>query len=259
MNGMRNYYFAAILTMSVSVGFFYFCTSSIHFAGGGSHFLDWALALTGDRNFNPDDLAQRDIGFSLVLLLSGFTITKSFNGIIGIQLVFAILMPIIVFLILYDFNEKVAFIASFASIITLSPFVLIKFVYHDQTYIFFMLLSSYFLLAYIKEENKNTFLYLFTMVILFASYSRSAGNYIYPILLLITYFLKRNNVKYYLISLIIFGVGFSIYMVHRKDMFGEGGGRSGMGLQSFYSTYIPLGDAEVKFALRPEMGRIQPN
>ncbi len=254
MNAIRNYYFAVILLMSIGVGSFYFFTSSIHFAGGGSHFLDWALALVGDRNFNPDDLAQRDIGFSLILLLSAFTITKSFDGVIGVQLVFAILMPIIVFLILFDLNRKVAFIASLATILTLSPFVLIKFVYHDQTYIFFMLLSSYLLLKYIKTEDKNIYLYSFTIAILFASYSRSAGNYIYPLLLLFTYLLKRNNVKYYLISLIIFGVGFSIYMAHRKEMFGYGGDRSGIGLQSFYSTYIPLGDAEVKFALRPEMG-----
>jgi len=240
--------------MSISVGLFYYFTSSIHFAGGGSHFLDWALALAGDKNFNPDDLAQRDIGFSLILLISGFTVNKSFDGVIGIHLVFAILIPIIIFLILFDLNRKIAFIASLASILTLSPFVLIKFIYHDQTYIFFMLLSSYLLLAYIKTENKNIYLYLFTIAILFASYSRSAGNYIYPILLLITYFLKRNNVKCYLISLLIFGIGFSIYMVHRKEMFGDGGSRSGMGLQSFYSTYIPLGDAEVKFTLRPEMG-----
>lgn len=254
MKSLENRFLLIITVLSIFVGVFYSLTASIHLAGGASHFLDWALALVGETEINKDDVAQRDIGFSLIVLLSGFTITKSFTGIIVIHLLFSIAMPIIIYLTIDKFNKLIAFISSLVCIFTLSPYVLIKFVYHDQTYIFFMILSAYCLIEYLRRDDSYIYLFFFTITILMASYSRSAGNYIYPILLLSAFIFKPNKTKYFIISILIFITGFSFYMAHRNAIFGSGGNRAGVGLQSFYATYIPLGSSEKKLGLSAEMG-----
>jgi hypothetical protein len=133
----------------------------VHFMGN-SFPADWILY---DIDLNSPVCNSFSIGqngyysnkFPFSVVVFGYTFFYILYIIINYGLIFSnipflVLFP---FLILFDLNRKIAFIASLASILTLSPFVLIKFIYHDQTYIFFMLLSSYLLLAYIKTENKN--------------------------------------------------------------------------------------------------------
>jgi hypothetical protein len=222
---------------------FFLFTSSYNFAGGASHFPTWALAIVHGTTISID-LAQRDVGFPLLYVLSGYTYLHSFIGITLIYATFAVLMPVLVYLSLVWASPAIAFYTGLASILSLAPYTYIKFLYHDQGYIFFNILTVAFLVAFLFHGRALT-LIAFTLAALAATYTRTAGNLLFPPLLVIAYASVRGSIRPYVTAFVFFLLGVGLNQWHRYEVFDmrhQPYYPSSFGMQFLYSTYVFGGD-----------------
>jgi hypothetical protein len=241
----------ALISMLFTV--FFLFTAGYHFPGGASHYPDWAEAIVRGTTLPPSH-AQREVGFPLLYILGGFTFLHSFIGITLIQASFAVLMPVLVYLCLVRASPTIAFYIGLACIISLSPYTYMKFFYPDQAYMFFNLLSVALLVRFLWCARFRM-LYFFTLAALAASFTRTAGNLMYPVLLTIAYVTVRGRFRHYLACALIFVLATGVYQWHRYEIFNmrnQPSIPSGKGMQIFYSTYLYLGDFGYRFS--PDLG-----
>src|SRR5829696_914335 len=66
-----------ILIVGILITSFFLFVGNYFVPGGANHFTIWAEALTEGKTLLPH-YAQRDVGYPLLLLLSGYTLTGSF-------------------------------------------------------------------------------------------------------------------------------------------------------------------------------------
>lgn len=232
---------------------FFLFTAGYHFPGGAKHYPDWAEAIVRGTTLYPD-AAQREVGLPLLYILGGFPFTHSFIGITLIFAAFAILIPVLVYLSVAWASPAIAFYTSVACIISLAPFTYLKFFYPDQAYMFFNLLATTLLIGFLWS-GKFRLLYYFTLAALAASFTRTAGNLMYPVLLTIAYVTVRGNIRHYLGCVLIFVLATGAYQWHRYEIFDvrhQSTVPSGKGMQIFYGTYLNLGDFGVR--LSPDFG-----
>lgn len=242
----------ALIGMIVTT--FFLFTAGYVFPGGAAHYPNWAEAIVHGTKL-PPSLAQREVGFPLLYILGGFTFTHSFIGITLILAVFAVLMGILVYWSLEPVSASVAYYTGLICILSLAPITYLKFFYPDQAYIFFNLLSVVFLIKFIQSKDKYRFLYLFTLIALTASFTRTAGNLMFPVLLAIAYFSVRGHLRHYAACILIFAIGAGLYQWHRYEIFDmrhQASVPSGKGMQILYSTYLYLGDFGLH--LSPDIG-----
>ena len=64
--------------------------------------------------------------------------------------------------------------------LTVSPYLFMKTIHHDQSYIFFEMLMLVMILLSVQTKQIR-YLYLFTLVAIFTSIVRPAGNALFPI------------------------------------------------------------------------------
>jgi hypothetical protein len=243
---------------SIVTTFFLF-TSLWNFPGGAIHFFSWAYAIVHGSTL-PPQFAQRDVGFPIVVLLSGYTLTGSIIGVAVIHAVFAILMPILIYAALYRLSYDIAYYTAIASIISLEPILFVKWMYHDQTYIFFLLLTAVVLALHI-QTRRLSYLYLFTVAMLAASFTRPAGNLVFPVGLAVAYFSVRARLQHYLVCIGIFIVCSAAYAWHRYEIFDMGHQPtmpSYTGEQVFYDLYLNSKEYGIRLSsdLGPNMARI---
>lgn len=233
---------------------FFLFTSAYNFPGGASHYPAWAEAIMHGNKL-PAAMAQREVGFPLLYILGGFTFTHSFIGITLILAFFAVLMSVLVYWALEGISPAVGFYTGLACIVSLSPFTYLKFFYPDQAYMFFNLLAATLLIKFIQSKGNFRLLYLFTLTAIAASFTRTAGNLMYPVLLAIAYFSVRGNLRHYVGCILIFTLAAGLYQWHRYDIFDmrhQPSIPSGKGMQILYSTYLYLGDFGLRLA--PDFG-----
>lgn len=233
---------------------FFLFTSAYQFPGGASHYPNWAEAII-HGNTLPPGVAQREVGFPLLYILGGFPFTHSFIGITLILATFAVLISMLVYLCLEKTSPVLAYLMGLACIVTLSPYTYLKFFYPDEAYIFFNLLAVTFLIRFMQSENKFQLLYFFTLTALMASFTRTAGNFMFPVLLAAAYLTRRGSIKHYISCVLIFALGTGLYQWHRYEVFDmrhQTSIPSGKGMQILYATYLFLGDFGVK--LTPDIG-----
>lgn len=242
----------ALIGMLVTT--FFLFTAAYNFPGGASHYPNWALAIVNGTTL-PPSLAQREVGFPLLYILSGFTFTHSFIGLTVLLAVFAVLMSVLVYWALAGISPTIAYYTGLACILSLSPYTYLKFFYPDQAYMFFNLLAVTLMIKFIQSKNSYRLLYLFTVTALAASFIRTAGNLMFPTLLVLSYIMVRGKVKHYAACVLIFAVFTGLYQWHRYEVFDMANQKSvpsGKGMQILYSNYLYLGDFGVK--LSPEFG-----
>jgi hypothetical protein len=232
---------------------FFLFTAGYYFPGGAVISTDWADAIVHGRTLPPGH-AQRDVGFALLYILGGFPFWHSFIGITLIHALFAVLMPVLVYWSLVRASPTIAFYMGLVCILSLAPFTYVKFLYHDQAYMFFNLLTVALLVGFLWSGRFRT-LILFTLAALAASFTRTAGNLVYPVLMTIAYVAVRGPIRHYLACVLIFALGAAVYGWHRYEIFdmrNQPSIPSGTGLQTFYGTYQYTGDFGVQ--LSPDFG-----
>ena len=242
----------ALIGMLVAT--FFLFTAGYVFPGGAVHYPDWAEAIVHGTTL-PPGVAQREVGFPLLYILGGFPFTHSFIGLTLILAAFAVLISVLVYLCLAGSSPSVAYYMGLVCIISLSPFTYIKFFYPDEAYIFFNLLAVTFLIGFIQSKGKFKLLYFFTLTALMASFTRTAGNLMYPVLLAIAYFSVRGSLRHYVICILIFALGTGLYQWHRYEIFDirhQPAIPSGKGMQTIYPIYLYLRDFGLQ--LSPDIG-----
>lgn len=232
---------------------FFLFTAGYNFPGGAYHYPEWAEAIVRGGTL-PPHFAQREVGFSLLYILGGFPWSHSFIGLTLILAAFAILMVILVYWSLVRASPAVAYYMGLACIISLSPFTYMKFLYPDQADIFFNLLAIVLLIEFLWTGHFRM-LYFFTLAALAASFTRTAGNLMFPVLLTIAFITVRGRIGHYLACALIFVLASGLYQWHRYEVFDmrhQASTPSGKGMQIFYSTYLYLGD--FGYRMSPDFG-----
>ena len=241
----------ALISMVVTV--FFLFTAGNNLPGGSLDFIAWAEAIVRGTTL-PPHVASRDIGFPLLYILAGFPWSHSFVGITLILASFAVLIPVLVYWSLVRTSRTIAFYMGVVCIISLSPITYMKFFFHDQAYMFFGLLAVALLIDFLWCGHFRT-LYLFTLAALAISFTRPAGNLMFPVLMIIAYVTVRGPIRHYLACALIFVLVTGAYQWHRYEIFdmrNRPSIPSGMGMQMFYSMYLYLGD--FGYQLSPDLG-----
>jgi hypothetical protein len=233
---------------TLAATFFLFATKT-WFPGGASQFMQYADAIVHGTTL-PPDIAARDAGYPLLIILSGYLSSHSFIPLLLIQAGFAILLPIVVYESLRRLSPMTAFYAGLASIMTLSPFYFMKMIHHDQTYIFFAELMLCLLLIFVQTKQPR-FLYFFTIAAICASVARPAGNALFPLFLVIGYLAARGNILHYLACSTVFAAFVAGYAWHREVIFDiqdSPATPSYLGRQIFYDPYVNTLDYGIRLS-----------
>jgi hypothetical protein len=221
--------------------------------GGGSQFVFYADAIAHGTTL-PPQFAQRDIGYPLLILLSGYMITGSLLPLAVMQAGFAVLMPIFIYVAIDRFSRPVAYTAALFAICSLAPVYFMKMIHHDQAYIFLMMLMISILAVYLHTKSIR-YLYYFTAAAIAASVTRPAGNLLFPLFLAIAYFSVRGRFVHYAACAVITIGALGLYQWHRYEIFNmraQPSMPSYTGKQIFYGLYI--NSAEFGVHLTPQLG-----
>jgi hypothetical protein len=244
---------AKLTILGMIVTTFFLFTAGYVFPGGGLNFILWADAIVHGTTL-PPRTAWREVGFPLLYVLSGFPWNHSFIGITIILAQFAILMPLLVYWCLVRASRVIAFYAGLICILSLAPVMYMKFLFHDQAYMFFGLLAIALLIEFLWR-GQFLFLAFFSIAALAVSFTRTAGNLIYPMLMAVAFVTVRGRLIKYAACVMIFVAGAALNQWHRYvifDMRNQSSTPSGTGGQIFYSMYLYM--ADFGYQLTPDIG-----
>lgn len=208
--------------------------------------------LHGNKQLNSPAVARYDIAYPLLLILSGYPYHHSLIGVALINVIMAILMPVLMYITVRPVFPKGAYYIALVSIFSLSPFYYIKFARPDHAYMFFAVLSICLLSLFIYTKRPG-FLYAMTSAVIVVSLLRAAGNILFPFFLVIAFLYGRGSWKKYTICALIGFSIFSLYSYHRHQFFSKFGGRASYnGGQTFQNLYV--NSKEFGIRLSPELG-----
>ena len=173
----------SVVALSAAATWFFWVGAVYIVPGGANMFFVWADQLFTHGTLSPE-LAQRDVGFPLLIWLGGLGATGSFRGIALLYAVFGALMPPLVYLTLAPFSRWAAWFAGLAAIASCGPWIFGKIMYPDQACVFFSTLALCFLARHLAY-GRPVALYLFTAAALFLSITRPAMNAVFPCLMLV--------------------------------------------------------------------------
>lgn len=169
----------AMISLAASAAFLFF--GHAQFPGGAWHFTDWADAIAHGKKLYLE-ATQRDVGYPLLILLSGWPWTGSLVILFMFQASFSVAFPLMVYAMLWRISVIGAFIAGLTVIVSLVPYQFMKFVHHDQFHIFLMMLT---VMLAVQFFSSRRLLYFFLSVIaaLACIHTRPVSLLVFPLLL----------------------------------------------------------------------------
>ncbi len=253
---------AQILVFSIAVQGFYLLTASYFIPDGALDFVRYASALmhwqsvsaaNGSISVACCGPAAREIGYPMLLILSGILVTGSLIGITIIQSFMAVWIPVIVYRTLVHASERWAYLVGMFSVSSLAPLLFVKWLHHDQPYVFFSVVDTWLFTRFVIGGRPRD-LYWLTAALIATTFTRPAGALLFPLMLAIAYLVRRGPLKPYAVSVLIFLIATVAYQFQRYEMFvrGQADPPSYTGQQVFYNLYINAG--EYGIALGPELG-----
>src|ERR1700722_780742 len=145
---------AKLTTIGTLFATFFLFTAKLYLPGGAQSFIFYANAIVQNTILDSNsDVFQRDVGYPLLIIFSGYPFLHSFIVLLIIQAAFAVVLPLLVFESLRRLAPLAAFYTSLASILALSPFLFIKMIHHDQSYIFFEMLTLCITLVFVQTKQ----------------------------------------------------------------------------------------------------------
>lgn len=241
-----------LIFLTTLVGGFLLFTTNYVFDTDGYLFVSYADALIHGAKGLDSGVARYDIAYPLLLLLSGYPLHHSLIGIAIINMIMAILMPVLIYFTIRPVFPKGAYYVALASILSLVPFYYMKWIRPDHAYVFFTVLSVCFLSLFI-DSKRAVYLYAMTLAIIAASLSRSAGNIFFPFFLFMAFWFVRGSLTKYVISAMLGLCIFSLYGYHRNQFFSQfGESASFNGGQTFQNLYV--NSKEYGIHLSPDLG-----
>jgi hypothetical protein len=240
---------AKLVLLGTLLAVFFLFAGKVWFPGGADQFMNYAEAIARGTVLTPN-FAQRDAGYPLLMLLSGYPWLHSLIPVFLLQAGFAALMPLLVYESIHRLSPTAAFYAGLASAISLSPFLFMKMIHHDQSYIFFSVLMLCPLLIFVQTKRVR-FLYLFTIAAMCASVTRPAGNALFPLFLIGGYIAVRGRALHYLACAAAFAALMAGYSWHRHVIFDLAHVHttpSYTGAQAFYNPYVNTLDYGIRLS-----------
>lgn len=235
-----------ISALSAAIGFFLLYVGNIGVENGSSLNVEWAEAIVnGTKLVGNKAFYLNEVGMPLIILVSGYTFTHSLVGLIIIQTLMAMSLPALAYLTLRPWFPKTAYVTAIVSIISLSPFLLMKTFHHDEPYMFFMMLGLSLINRYVWSQRPIN-LYAMTFVTILYSLIRQAGRGIYPFLVLACLLeSSRRNYRHLVICVLAFIVANVAYLHYRESMLGR---LPFLGTQIFENVYFNSAEYGVRLS-----------
>lgn len=242
-----------IYALSALVGFFFLYFGSIGVEHGAFDYIELAHTMLGGGNLKDQIIngnQGRDIGMALIWLVSGYPLTHSLTGVVVIQVLMGMTMPLLAYLALHPWFPRAAYYTAVAITLSLSPILVSKLIHHDQPYIFFTILSLYLINRYMLTKSSAN-LYALTASIFGLGLIRQVGTGIYWLLVPVVG-LKggRRSYRHLGLAAALFVTASMAYSEYRTRLIGDYGG--GFGIQLFYNFYINMSEYGLKFS--PDLG-----
>lgn len=229
-----------ISVLSAAMACFFLWTSHYCVPGGANCFTEYAEVLANGGAMDAGALAQRDLGFPLLLWLTGYCYTHSFIGITILHAIFAILIPILIYLTIGEAFPVAAFGGAVAAIASMLPYQFMKWIHHDQAYVFLTVLFVYVATRYARTPGYRH-LYTLTVVAMLVSITRPAGNAVFPAALCLAYVIKPQKLVPFALCAGLFVTCTIAYKCHRQHFADAGPGGevpSYTGQQIFFNLYL---------------------
>jgi hypothetical protein len=241
-----------IAVLSMMFALFFLFAAEWQFPGGASSFTQYALALL-DGGRQPN-LALRDVGYPLLLLVGGYGVTRSFIGVMAVHVLLAWSIPVAAYATFGREYRHIGFYVACAVALSLTPYLYLKFIHHDLAYIALSILSLFLLVEYL-QRGRVAVLYCFLAALILTCLTRPAGNLLFLPLLALALIFRPGGWRHYIIAALIFAAALAAYAVHRDRLLGrtpEGSRPSYFGMQVFYNLYINAPDYGI--SITPELG-----
>jgi hypothetical protein len=198
----------------------------------------------------------RELGMSLIWLISGYELTHSLAGVVIIQFLMGLAIPVLCYLTLHPWLPRTAYYTAIAVTLSLAPVVLSKTIHHDQPYIFFTILALYALNRYTLTKSLGA-LYGMCASIFAAGLARDAGTGLFWLLIPICAFSGgRQHLKYVVLAVLMFAAANVAYGRYRATLLGSTTAQvvdvAAPGIQLFHNLYVNA--SEFGVALSPEVG-----
>jgi hypothetical protein len=241
-----------IYAVSATIGFFFLYFGNIFVEPGAANYIKLLRTILSGQNLighPPNGVWGRDIGMSLIWLVSGYPITNSVIGLIVLQVFMGMIIPVLAYLTLYPWFPRAAYYTTLALTISLAPILLSKVIHHDQPYIFFTIVSLYLCNRYMLTKSPG-YIYALGASLFGVGLIRLAGTGLFWLVMPICALQGGwRSLKHIALAAVIFIGATSAYTRYRTSLEGE---LAGVGIQLFYSVYINATEFGIEFS--PEIG-----
>lgn len=178
-------------------------------------YIDLAFTITG----KPDNSDYyRTPGYPLIMIASGVTLLKSFIGLILVQLAMALLIPVIIHRTLSDINHRAGYYAALISIFSLTPYLYMKAVLTEQSYIFFLLLSVLLATKYFLTKSVM-YIYLLSVALAAVITIRPSSSLIFLIFLPLTIIFIPRKILHSIAAIVIVVASMAFWAYLRPIVF----------------------------------------
>ena len=248
-----------IYSLGAIPAFFFLYFGNVYIEPGASEFIKVAELMLGNAHLDGGLLnggQGREIGMALIWLLSGYELSHSLTGVIIIQVLMGLAIPVLCYLTLHPWLPRTAYYTGIAVALSLAPILLAKTLHHDQPYIFFTILALYAFNRYTLTKSVGA-LYGMTASIFAAGLMRDAGTGLFWLLMPICALgAGRGNFKYIVLAVLMFVGANTAYARYRATLQGNAATQTldvaAPGIQLFYNIYVNT--SEFGVVLSPELG-----
>lgn len=231
-----------ILSLSYTLILFFFVQGC--YAGDSEAYMWVAQYLSGQRDYYGFN--YRTIGYPLLMVVTGVTFFHTLWGLFIVQALMAAAIPIIIYKTIMSVCPKAAFFAALLAIVSLIPYAYMKAVLTEQSYIFFLILSIYIAVLYMKTESPWIFC-LLVVSLSFLMVIHSSDKYLFIAFMFTFLLLKpRKCLRYVCGTAVLIAAGYLMYIPnHLGTREGQENltDRTGDGL--FYNVYLSSGLEQV--------------
>ncbi len=241
-----------VFVFSFIVALFLNIITPIIYLGDSNSYLEYANKFVEKNKGNEFNAYYRTSGYPLLLLLTGVVLFKSFIGIIVLQFLMAVFIPILIYKILFFFNEKLAYYSALLSIITLIPYGFMKVILTEQSYIFLLLILVLCTANYIyKKKVKYIYIALIINSLFLLRANSMALFFIFGIMFFIYSFkINKSAVFHSLLSIFIgvlilfsWAAAEKFIINNPKDNRNLSNTSSTLGKMLFYNVYLSQADS----------------
>jgi len=165
-----------LLAISVFIAVLYYLFFPLYYTKDSQSYFDFARLMLGMKE---DAYHFRTPGYPLILILTGVPTLNTFRYLLLLQAAMAISVPIFFYKsLLRVTNPKVAFWGALTAMVSLVPYMYMKCVMTEQTYIFLNMLNIWLAANYFSSR-KIGYIYASAAVLLTMLMVRPAGSFLY--------------------------------------------------------------------------------